>query len=62
MLSSLKLKLPRLRDFLRIIYSIRKRATYPAIDSGMRITFRFMEWGEFDHQCKKAPSKSKKVQ
>ena len=60
MLSSSKLKPPRLRGFLRTIYVVRKRATYPATESGMRITFGFTEWGEYDHLCKKAPNKSRK--
>ena len=36
MLSSLKLKTPQLMGFLRTIYSIQKRATYPPIKSGMK--------------------------
>ena len=62
MLSPLKLKLPQLKGFLRTIYGIGKTGTYPAIESGIRITFGFTEWGEFDHWCKKASNKSKKVQ
>lgn len=38
-LSSLKLKPPQLRHFVIIIYSIRKRTTSPAIQSGIRLFF-----------------------
>ena len=34
----------QLRGFLRNIYSIQKRATFPAIQSGMRLTYRCTEW------------------
>ena len=48
--------------FLEKKIFFRKRATYAAMQSGIRITFRRTEWGRFDHPCKKAPNKSKQVQ
>ena len=43
-------------------HGFRKRATYPSIQTGLRATSRSTECGKFDHLCKKAPNKRKKVQ
>ena len=48
MVSTLKHKLPQLRDFVRTIYSVPKRGISPVIQSRIRFPDLCTKWDEFD--------------